>query len=49
MKNKRPDNSFSGQLIRLEKEKERIIIEKLRIEWQTSSMNFLSFEEWRMI
>jgi len=43
---KKPDNSYSTQLIRIEKEKERLIIQKLKTEWQKSPMNFLSFNEW---
>lgn len=38
--------NYEEQLIRLRTEEERLIIQKLKIEWQTSPMNFLSFEEW---
>jgi vacuolar-type H+-ATPase subunit B/Vma2 len=39
-------NTFDQELIRIKKEEERLIVEKLKEQWQKSPMNFLSFKEW---
>jgi len=39
-------NTFDQELIRIKKEEERLIVEKLKEQWQKSPMNFLSFNEW---
>jgi len=41
-------NKFESELIRLEKEKERLIMELLILQWSKDRMNYLSFDEWVM-
>ncbi len=50
---KKPKDSylvfFEKEILRIRKIEERLITEKLKEEWCKSPMNFLSFEEWRLL